>query len=433
MPAAMDSPANAVPADGGSERAGGLDGWREDAPEPLSAGGPGRDGGLDACPEGWLPAAVNQGWSYRDRVEPALAGLQASVFYAARHRQSNRACWQARLAAGEIWRNGQPLLLDAPLASGDRLVWRRPPWLEGPVPADFQVVYDDGDLLVIDKPAGLPVLPAGGWLEHTLLRLLERRHRGAGAAIPRPVHRLGRYTSGLLVCARQPQTRAWLSASLRESTAAGLAGAAAAAADGSGAAAVGEVGGCRKLYRALVVPGALPLVPGETLLINTAIGRREHPQLGQIWCAAAGSQPGDLAASSSLTLLECSPQADLVQVAIASGRPHQIRIHCAAVGAPLWGDPLYGPGGQAATNCRPGVWNCNPPAGGRWCWRRLGRWGWGGDGLRNRLMVGSHPDGDHAAGLDGTVVGGEGQAMGRRCRHDQSVGRVAVEALGQLI
>jgi 23S rRNA pseudouridine1911/1915/1917 synthase len=224
------------------------------------------------------------------------------------------------------------------------------------VPAHFQVVYDDGDLQVIDKPAGLPVLPAGGWLEHTLLRLLERRHRGAGAAIPRPVHRLGRYTSGLLVCARQPQTRAWLSASLRESTAAGLAGAAAAAAaaDGSGAAAVGEVGGCRKLYRALVVPGALPLVPGETLLINTAIGRREHPQLGQIWCAAADSQPGDLAASSSLTLLECSPQADLVQVSIASGRPHQIRIHCAAVGAPLWGDPLYGPGGLAAAAARPG-------------------------------------------------------------------------------
>jgi hypothetical protein len=106
------------------------------------------------------------------------------------------------------------------------------------VPADFQVVYDDGDLQVIDKPAGLPVLPAGGWLEHTLLRLLERRHRGAGVAIPRPVHRLGRYTSGLLVCARQPQTRAWLSASLRESTAAGLASA------GDEAKAVGEAGGC---------------------------------------------------------------------------------------------------------------------------------------------------------------------------------------------
>jgi 23S rRNA pseudouridine1911/1915/1917 synthase len=62
-----------------------------------------------------------------------------------------------------------------------------------------------------------------------------------------------------------------------------------------------------------------------------------------------------------------------VQVAIASGRPHQIRIHCAAVGAPLWGDPLYGPGGQAAAAARPGdggyqlqAWRLElqPPSGG---------------------------------------------------------------------
>ena len=46
--------------------------------------------------------------------------------------------------------------------------------------------------------------------------------------------------------------------------------------------------------------------------------------------------------------------AELVQVVIASGRPHQIRIHCAALGAPLLGDPLYGPGGQAAAEARPG-------------------------------------------------------------------------------
>ena len=90
------------------------------------------------------------------------------------------------------------------------------------MPAQLPVHFDDGDLLVLDKPSGLPVLPAGGWLEHTLLRLLERRHGGDPAGIPRPVHRLGRFTSGLLVCARQPASRAWLSAQLRESTGARL-------------------------------------------------------------------------------------------------------------------------------------------------------------------------------------------------------------------
>jgi 23S rRNA pseudouridine1911/1915/1917 synthase len=99
----------------------------------------------------------------------------------------------------------------------------------------------------------------------------------------------------------------------------------------------------------------LVLEPGESLPITVPIGRRPHPQLGRIWCAADGrEQQGDLAASSTLTLLERSTRADLVQVAIASGRPHQIRIHCAALGAPLLGDPLYGPGGLAAADARPG-------------------------------------------------------------------------------
>ena len=302
-----------------------------------------------ADPAGWLPQAPNQGWTYRDRVAPAQAGMAVSAFYAARHRHSDRRSWQARLAAGEIRRNGQLLLEDVPLAAADRLAWMRPPWLEGPVPASWAVVYDDGDLHVIDKPSGLPVLPAGGWLEHTLLRLLERRHGGEGGGMPRPVHRLGRFTSGLLVCARRPATRAWLSARLRESTDSTLAGL-----EDDAKVAAGVEGRCRKLYRALLVPGVLALQPGESLLITNPIGRRPHPQLGQIWCAADGSEDGDLAARSRLTLLQRSATADLVQVAIASGRPHQIRIHCAALGAPLLGDPLYGPGGQAAAAARPG-------------------------------------------------------------------------------
>jgi 23S rRNA pseudouridine1911/1915/1917 synthase len=208
------------------------------------------------------------------------------------------------------------------------------------------VVYDDGDLHVIDKPAGLPVLPAGGWLEHTALRLLERRHGSDPGGVPRPVHRLGRFTSGLLVCARRPATRAWLSARLRQSTA---------AADGPlRPAPPSDPARCRKLYRALLVPGVLALAPGSSQAITVPIGRRPHPQLGRIWCAADGSEQGDLSARSTLTLLERSPTADLVEVAIASGRPHQIRIHCAALGAPLLGDPLYGPGGLAAPDARPG-------------------------------------------------------------------------------
>ena len=287
--------------------------------------------------EGWRPAARNGGFTYRERVPASAAGLTASAYYASRHPHSDPATWRIRLAAGEIECNGLRLAEDRALAMGDRLAWHRPPWWEEGVPAAWGVVHEDGDLLVIDKPAGLPVLPGGGFLEHTALRLLERRHGADPAGVPRPVHRLGRFTRGLLVCARLPATRAWLSERLRESTARGMAST-----------------GCRKLYRALLAPGALELVPGQERVIEVPIGRRPHPRLGWIWCAAVPARPGDLPARSTLTLLERHPVADLVTVAIASGRPHQIRIHCAALGAPLLGDPLYRAGGSASPAALPG-------------------------------------------------------------------------------
>jgi len=285
--------------------------------------------------EAWLPAAFNQGHTYRDRVDRPAASIAG--FYAERYRHSDQAVWKERLAAGEIWCNGQQLRADAVLAAGDRLVWHRPPWEEAAVPvlSERAIVFDDGDLLVLNKPSGLPVLPAGGFLAHTLLAQLERLWPGA-----RPVHRLGRFTSGLLVCARQPATRAWLSALLRDST-------------GGGAGVPADR--CRKLYRALTAPLPPDWSVAESRPLTTAIGRRPHPLLGQIWCAVAADEPGALAASSQLTLLERRSEACMVEVAIASGRPHQIRIHTAAMGAPLLGDPLYLPGGRACLKVVPGA------------------------------------------------------------------------------
>jgi 23S rRNA pseudouridine1911/1915/1917 synthase len=280
-------------------------------------------------------AGRNGGWIYRDRIGAADAGLPLTAWYACRYRHSDRACWQQRLAAGEVWLNGRQVLDDRPLAAGDALAWHRPPWREPPVPLHWSVLHDDGDLHVIAKPAGLPVLPAGGFLDHTVLRLLERDRGRDPAGVPRPVHRLGRGTSGVLVCARTPASRAWLSRRLRDSTSA-------------------PGPGCRKVYRALLQPGRLALAVGAELDLATPIGRRPHPRLGQLWCTAADDDPGALAALSRLRLLERRAAADLVEVTIASGRPHQIRIHCAAAGAPLLGDPLYGPGGLPRDAALPG-------------------------------------------------------------------------------
>jgi 23S rRNA pseudouridine1911/1915/1917 synthase len=255
-----------------------------------------------------------------------------SAFYAARYPHSSAAVWRQRLAAGEICRNNQQLQADVALAAGDGLIWHRPPWQEAAVPVLPGPLFDDGDLLVFDKPSGLPVLPAGGFLEHTLLAQLQARWPDA-----RPLHRLGRFTSGLLICSRSRASRAWLSAQLRETT---------------------LVSPCRKTYRALLQPPApgshlLELKPGEPLSLTTPIGRCAHGRLGTIW-AAAPADPAALPASSALRLLERGERAWLVEVTIATGRPHQIRIHTAAAGAPLLGDPLYGPGGVALDQALPG-------------------------------------------------------------------------------
>lgn len=345
-------------------------------------------------PRAWLPAAFNDGWAYRDRVTASDLSLAdrspaaedpeptVSAYYVARYAHSARQVWGQRLAAGEIWRNGQQLWGDVALAAGDLLVWHRPPWQEAAVPVLPGPLFDDGDLVVFDKPSGLSVLPAGGFVRHTVLGQLKAQVQAgeldAALGIPRPVHRLGRYTSGVLVCARTSDARAWLSSQLRKSTAAADSAPEPEASDptavtGDVTAAVtaavphekharnlaGFLSGCTKVYRALLAPPQhgwplAGLAVGQTLEITTPIGRQPHPRLGAIWCAAAPADPCALPACSRFTLLTVRPQGCLVEVAIATGRPHQIRIHAAAAGAPLLGDPLYLPGGLARATALPG-------------------------------------------------------------------------------
>ena len=274
---------------------------------------------------GWREAAFNDGWTYHDRVPVEAAGVSLIDWLAQRYRHSDAEVWQQRIAAGELDWNGARLSADPQLQGGETLVWYRPPWLEEAIPDQWETIHDDGDLLVINKPSGLPVMPGGGFLRHTLTALLEP----TGA---RPVHRLGRFTSGLQVCARDPKTRAAWSKQFRPD------------------------GGCRKVYQAWAqrVPG---LELGQTLTVTTDVVERVHPLLGWVW----GPEPLDeepirkrLSAHSELELLERSVEGDRLQVTITTGRPHQIRIHLAQLGSPLLGDPLYLINREISSTATPG-------------------------------------------------------------------------------
>jgi len=256
---------------------------------------------------------VNKGWVYVDRIGADATGMCVLDFYAERYGHSTRDQWRERIAGGQIRLEGTAVDPDTRLAPGLNLTYHRPPWQEPDAPGDLAILHEDAHVLAVAKPSGLPVLPGGEYLDHTLLALVRARYADA----PAPVHRLGRATSGVVIFARSTEARRQLSEDLRK----------------------GRMG---KRYRALVRGE-----PDSPLVIRERIGRVPYPGLGYVHAAA----PTGKEAETRLRLLERRVRDEggagsLVEVEIPTGRPHQIRIHLAAVGHPLVGDPLYVAGGQ---------------------------------------------------------------------------------------
>jgi 23S rRNA pseudouridine1911/1915/1917 synthase len=252
---------------------------------------------------------MSQGWTYHDRIDRTTQGETVLDFYSQRYRHSSREEWQQRIQQGQILLDGDRTMPETRLQAGQQLTYHRPPWSEPEVPLTLEWLYADADLCVVVKPAGLPVLPGGGFLQHTVLWQLQQRFP---QETPVPMHRLGRGTSGLLLLARSPRARAALSQQLRDRQ-------------------------MRKIYRALAQGTGLP----EQFTVTQPIDKRAHPQLGYLYAA----QDKGLVAQSEVTVLEQRQTTTLVEVNILTGRPHQIRIHLAYAGYPLVGDPLYGIGG----------------------------------------------------------------------------------------
>ncbi|MEO8679438.1 MAG: RNA pseudouridine synthase, partial [Vicinamibacterales bacterium] len=134
------------------------------------------------------PMTLNRGFSYREQVGPPAAGRTVHAHLAASFAHSTASTWQDRAAAGEVELDGAVATGVEILVAGQTLVWHRPPWDEPEVPLTFAVVHEDAHVVGVAKPSGLPTMPAGGFLAHTLLAVVRERFGDVHA-----VHRLGRF------------------------------------------------------------------------------------------------------------------------------------------------------------------------------------------------------------------------------------------------
>ena len=261
---------------------------------------------------------MNQGFTYTGITGPRDEGMPLLEHLAARHAHTPEAVWRERIEAGLVLLDGEPARAEACLRRGQRVSWARPPWEEPEAPLAYAVLHEDEDLVAVAKPSGLPTQPNGGFLEHTLLHLVRRRHPEAS-----PIHRLGRGTSGIVVFSLNRAANRALCETLRQREA-------------------------HKVYRALA-QGHPSL---DAFTVDAPIGPVPHAALGTVHAASPDGKP----ARSHVRVLERRERDSLLEVRIETGRPHQIRIHMAACGHPLVGDPLYAPGGgiRADTAALPG-------------------------------------------------------------------------------
>ena len=198
---------------------------------------------------------------------------------------------------------GRPLQPETPYREGMRIFYYRELEAETPIPFEETILYQDAHLLVVDKPHFLPVTPSGRFLHETLLVRLKR---STGLTHLSPIHRLDRETAGIVVFSIQPGSRGLYQALFRERT-------------------------VSKVYEALA-----PHLPE----VNFPFSYRSRLERGEAFFRSEETT-GEPNTETHIDVLQRHGDLTRYELRPVTGKKHQLRVHMAALGAPILNDTFY--------------------------------------------------------------------------------------------
>ncbi|MBN2185101.1 MAG: RluA family pseudouridine synthase [Candidatus Krumholzibacteriota bacterium] len=259
---------------------------------------------------------MNNEKEYISIVDEEASGDRLDVFLSAQIPELSRSRIQKAVRSGEVLVNGDPALkVSRKVSENDEIMLR----FKAPKPSEvsaedipLDIVYEDGDLLVVNKKAGMVVHPAPGNAAGTMVNALLAHCTdlsGIGGVLrPGIVHRLDALTTGLLVVAKNDRVHIELSRQLMERK-------------------------VRRIYFAIIW-GEMPENEG---LIDLPIGRSKSDRK-KMAVVRSGGRP----AVTYYNALDTFGPFQYIRVKLGTGRTHQIRVHLSHAGHPVLGDPVYG-------------------------------------------------------------------------------------------